>query len=290
METAFQLVNDWDGKHIPKNPVVQVKEDGELVASERGKLYNRSGNIVTDRYPEVADALAGIDATLIMELCVFDWTPFPPSFLLQSGRVSRFEGGIQGRMNLANRAKIRLARIAQPVTAFVFDITEQDGRPTVDFPLSERQKLLEGILRPVAQKQPRAVVIAENYPFSELDRLRVEGDTLGLEGLVVKDLDAPSKPGHSFAWQKIKNWKEIVLPILPRSDGLLYEATTGSRGNDGFVVYVKLPNGEEQRVVVNDRAMQAKVKAATGEVRTILAYLQVTKDGSLRQPSVKALV
>jgi hypothetical protein len=64
---------------------------------------------------------------------------------------------------------------------------------------------------------------------------------------------------------------------------LRHELTSGDR-REGFVIYVALPTGEEQRVVVNDRGLQNKV--SNGAKQVTIEFLESSKKGRLRQPHV----
>lgn len=275
MNYGFQLASVFDPARTPKNAAIDVKEDG-VAAIFHGPsvtLYGRDRRRLTPRYPDVAPWLPR-NATLVLELCVFDWGP---------PRLSRFENGITQRMHLQQMREIGRRSRTYPVAAYVYDLLELDGTDVTRRPLRERGALLEGLLpAPIedAECVPR-VILAEQYPFSELARLQEAVSSAGMEGLVVKDIDAPyvaTPPTgkRTNAYAKLKFWKTDVRAVLR------WETTD----RDGFVVYV--PTGEgEQKVALNDVHLQGRVRAGAAHVR--VSYLQETKSGQLRQPWIAGL-
>lgn len=275
---------------MPKRGIIQAKEDGEAAILERGILFNRNNTIITHRFPEIG--LCGLpgNPVLVVEICHFT-TAQPTAHL--PPRVSVFEGGIQRRMLLDNRNKIRLAAIHTPCTAYVHDILEVDGRPLVDEPYEVRRSHLALFFE--TQARFPGLILAEEYPMELLSELQAEvrafNDAQGdqyREGFVIKDLDAPYKPARSWAWQKWKAWREADFPILR------HEVTPGDK-REGFVIYIRLPNGGEQRVVIGEHAVQARVKAAAQagtltKASATIGYLQLSRDGRLRQLHIRALL
>lgn len=262
-----QLCADFQGT-LPKDAVVEVKEDGIWAQWDNGVLVTREGRRIKHRYPDVTPHLPK-DCVLVMELCVFEWGP---------PRLSRFEQGIQCRAGLENPTEIRLRTKRYPVTAYVFDVLEVNGVNLASQPLRQRRQALEQLLpAPVVDASgiPR-VILAEQYPATMFGELRSRVEAHGFEGLVIKDASAPHKPGRSSTWLKWKDFKEGVFEIQG------YEVTD----NDGFCIHVPTRAGP-QRVVVNDVALQAKAKKSGQEA--VIGYLNHTLDGSLRQPFVKAI-
>lgn len=54
MKHGFQLAHEYDPALVPRtDAVVEIKYDGMMALSENGRLYNRRGADVTDRFPSI---------------------------------------------------------------------------------------------------------------------------------------------------------------------------------------------------------------------------------------------
>lgn len=108
---------------------------------------------------------------------------------------------------------IQEALLRIPVVYFAFDILSWGGRSLLDRPFSERRKLLEKILggdegnkgekgeKGVLRLTPQVLVESPE----ELRRIHNQYVAQGLEGAVVKNLQAGYEPGRrGFSWVKFK--------------------------------------------------------------------------------------
>lgn len=92
-----------------------------------------------------------------------------------------------------------------PLRLFVFDILFADGQDSTSLPLSQRRQKLEEVLSWSADDpiQPTERIVTADP--AELDGFFQEMVERGLEGIVVKKLDAPYQAGQrSFNWVKLK--------------------------------------------------------------------------------------
>jgi ATP-dependent DNA ligase len=89
---------------------------------------------------------------------------------------------------------------ASPGLAFVaFDLLWLDGKPLVDWPCEARRELLE------AAELPVGACVTKRWPGSEASRLVDACGDLGVEGIVMKRLASPYRPGErSPDWRKSK--------------------------------------------------------------------------------------
>ena len=90
-----------------------------------------------------------------------------------------------------------------PLKLFAFDLLYLNGRDTTKLPYYERRKKLEGIL----SKEGQILIAQEKILHSakELKEMFEEKISEGLEGVMVKKLDAPYKAGsRGFHWIKFK--------------------------------------------------------------------------------------
>lgn len=182
----------------------EIKWDGMRLLAEVGpdarvRLLSSRGNVVTHRFPELAELPFGLhaeSATLDGELVAFD----------DDGRPSF--GRLQHRIHLDDPAAVRTAALDVPVAFVAFDLLDLDGTSITTLPLRERRRALETVLEP--------------GPAWRVSQLHVGGGTelleavreAGLEGVVAKRLDSPYTPGkRSPAWvkTKIRRRQEFVV-------------------------------------------------------------------------------
>jgi len=176
-EPAWAAEFKWDG----------VRAVAYLSAG-RLRLLSRSGRDMTRAYPELAD-LAQQAGSREMVL---------------DGEIAVFAGGrpsfaaLQRRMHVAAPSPRLLAAV--PATYLVFDIMDLDGESLVSEPYARRRDILEA-----QQLTGEQVHVPPSFPGGGKAVLAVSLRD-GLEGVVVKRLDSPYRPGRrSPEWLKIKN-------------------------------------------------------------------------------------
>ncbi len=219
------------GKAAPGRPVaIEAKLDGiRIQAHKRGdevRLYTRSLDEVTERFPTVVEAVRAVDAeTLIVD-----------------GEALALDG--EGRPRLFQDTASGAAGALVP---FFFDALLIDDEPLIDLPLAERVERL-GERAPVASMVQRTVTnspaVAEAFTQHVLEQ--------GQEGVVVKDLAAPYDAGRrGSAWVKVKPVHTLDLVVLAveqgsgRRRGWLSNIHLGARDPEtgGFVMLGKTFKG-----------------------------------------------
>jgi bifunctional non-homologous end joining protein LigD len=176
----------------------EVKWDGyRAVCYVRGgevTLVSRNGNDLTQRFAEVARALAHAartpDCVLDGEVCALD----------EQGRSS-FSAMQQG---------------SGPLVLYVFDVLELDGEPLLERPLGERREILEGLI----DRRSRAVRVSET--FDDGAGLYAAAKDQGLEGILAKRAESRYQPGRrTREWLKIKTHgrQEFVIAGYTRGKG-----------------------------------------------------------------------
>ena len=287
----------WD------DPIVEMKWDGvRVLAYLRGgrtTLRSRNDLDITATYPEFADlagTTGGRDAVLDGEVIAVDRRGYP-SF-----------GMLQQRMRLTREADVRRAMESVPVRFMLFDLLEIDGRSIVAEPYRERRRRLEDLIHPTDDVLVPPVF--DGTPREGLDRAA----ELHLEGVVVKDPDAPYSPGRrSAAWTKVKlhRTQEVVvagwrpgngsraggigslLLGVPHEDGLHYVGRVGT----GFDQAALEELGHLARRLARKTSPLVDVPPAdardvhwmTPELVGEVQYAERTGDGRLRQPSWRGL-
>jgi len=190
---GLMLAQTGDGAFTRKGWLFELKYDGyRLVAASSGGtplLRYRRGQIVTDRFPEIAAPLARLPyASVVMdgELTVLD----------QEGRP-RFQL-LQQRVGLTRRGDVARAAVSLPATLFVFDLLALDGLDMRPLPLLKRKEILREILPPQG-----ALRYADHILERGEDMFRKVGE-MGLEGIMAKKADAPYLEGRRAEWLKLR--------------------------------------------------------------------------------------
>ena len=179
--------------------IFERKLDGVRVLAYREagdvRLVSRNGQDYTGTFPEIADAIAALDA---------------PD-LVVDGEVVAFSGSqtsfqrLQQRTGIENPKEARATGVA--VKYYLFDVLHVDGRNPRDLPLRERKSLL------------RQVVDFDD-PLRFAAHRNEDGETFyeqacrdGWEGLIAKQADAPYVHGRSKRWLKFPCTKQQELVI-----------------------------------------------------------------------------
>ena len=173
---------------------VQVHQLGREV-----RAFTRNLADMTDRVPEVVDAVGGLPVNSI----VLDGEAIA---LYGDGRPHPFQDTMSrfGTQTLEQRlTKVRLS-------AFFFDCLHLNGEDLIDRPTTERFEALRSAV-PEEMLVPRIVVDeaseAKNFFEQALEH--------GHEGVMVKALGAPYEAGRRGAsWLKVKRAKTLDLVIL----------------------------------------------------------------------------
>jgi bifunctional non-homologous end joining protein LigD len=162
-----------------------------FVDGGRVRLFSRTGEDITSRYPEVhpmGRALGSTEVILDGEIVTLD----------ARGRPSFEE--MQQRMGLTSETEIRRKMKEVPVTYMVFDLLWQDGHSLIPLPYSERRKALQRLKLSGAAWQTPPFETGGGQAMLEASA------KAGLEGIMAKKLDSRYEPGRrSGAWIKVKN-------------------------------------------------------------------------------------
>jgi DNA ligase-1 len=207
---------------------VEDKYDGiraQAHVSDGGvKFFSRTRDEITESFPELSDALAGLPQDAILDGEIVAWEA--------PGRARPFNV-LQQRLGRKKVSEKMLREI--PVAYLVFDVLYADGELLIDRPLRERGRILDEVLaaerktthhrgtesqRKTGQgrlifkdegyETPRAAQILRAPVFratspSELEELFAAAQARGNEGLMIKDLNSAYTPGkRGKSWLKMK--------------------------------------------------------------------------------------
>jgi ATP-dependent DNA ligase I len=204
--------------------VVEDKFDGiraqAHVSGGEVRIFSRTRDEITESFPELPEALAGLPCEIILDGEIVAW-----SYLTgETGRALPFST-LQQRLG-RKKVSDEMMRLV-PVAYLVFDLLYADGELLIDRPLRSRAQLLDTLLaaerKPVqlrsreAQGQlsfgPREEATAKviRSPLfvatspEDLDRLFEAAQARGNEGLMIKDPASVYTPGRrGKSWLKLK--------------------------------------------------------------------------------------
>jgi DNA ligase-1 len=204
---------------------VEDKYDGiraqAHVSGGEVKLFSRTRDEITESFPELPDALAGLPQDAILDGEIVAWE--------QPGRARPFSV-LQQRLGRKKVGEKMLREI--PVAYLVFDVLYAGGELLIDRPLRERARVLDELLVSKSlnhgehggtrgragshvnlalgeeESSVGSVIRAPVFRASsaeELEELFAAARARGNEGLMIKDLDSPYSPGkRGKSWLKMK--------------------------------------------------------------------------------------
>ena len=174
---------------------LQVHVQGDDV-----RAYTRNLADVTDRVPEVVEALRGLSldsAILDGEVIALDERGRPHPFQVT---MSRF----------GSRRGVEALRDSVPLSPFFFDCLHVNGDDVLDRPARERFAAL-------AERFPEELLVPriETGDVEEAERFLADALERGHEGVMVKALDAPYEAGRrGGSWLKVKPSHTLDLVVL----------------------------------------------------------------------------
>jgi len=219
---------------VPKSglpALVDAKLDGIRIQVHRDvdiRLYTRSLDDITERLPEVVDAVAALPVSrLVLDGEVVGLGPDgrPLSFQVIASRTG-------------SSVDVPAGRVRTPLSLFVFDLLHLDGRDLLDEPLSVRQATMTRVLPP-EMLVPRLVADS----VEAITDFFTDVVARGFEGVVVKNLAAPYAAGRrDSGWIKIKPRHTFDLAVIAaewgygRREGWLSNLHLAARDPTGDLV------------------------------------------------------
>ncbi len=249
-------VHDW---------LIEWKWDGirAQLVRRRGRvwLWSRGEDLITERFPELQSAGAGLpDGTVLDgEIVVWKDERVAPFALLQR-RI--------GRKTL--NAKI-LAEA--PAVLLAFDLIEHEGRDIRATPIRERRARLEALLSPLPGNALRLSPLLHEADWEALARRRAESRTLGVEGLLLKQAGSHYGVGRTKSVGTWWKWK-----IDPHAiDAVLVYAQPGNGKRASLFTDYTFAVWDED-AAAGERALVPFAKAYSGltdaEIREVDAFVR----------------
>ncbi len=233
-------------------------------------LWSRGEELVTDRYPEVVAAAAGLPDGTVLDGELLPW---------RDGRVMPF-AEMQRRIGRKDLGKKILADV--PVVILTYDLLEWGGEDWRPRALTERRAQLERVI--AAANSPWLLIseIVTSESWAELAERRAESRERAVEGLMLKRRDSTygvgRKRGDWWKW-KIEPYSiDAVLIYAQRGSGKrasLYTDYTFAVWDQGELVpfakaYSGLTDAEIREV---DRFVRENTRERFGPVRSVTPKL-----------------
>lgn len=224
-------------------------------------LWSRAGDLVTERFPELADLPFPDGTVLDGEVVAGSGEGFLPAAALSRRLECKLLAPVRSAKTKAERGALlqssneNLRRLPPktlrdvPVRLFAFDLLEESGEDLRGRPLSQRRAKLEALLHGAAPIVQAAAILAR-AGWDELDRLRNLRPPRGGAGLLLKRRDgAYHAEGESDALHAWRAWKpdphrvEAVLTYVQQgTDGRASEFTFGLWRDGELVTFATAPN------------------------------------------------
>ncbi|TFE27258.1 ATP-dependent DNA ligase [Cohnella luojiensis] len=214
-------------ERMPKvgNWVAQVKWDGVRMLSyfngTKVQLINRRLNNRSLQYPEFLSA---------QEYCSAKSFILDGEFIAFDEKKPSFHE-IMRRDSLRKKQSVEASVSSIPVTYMIFDVLFFNGNWVVSKSLSERQKVLNDIIKPSNKAQ-----LVEN--FEDADRLFQLMKSHSMEGIVIKNLESSYLiNGKDARWQKRKLFYDLFAVIggITYRDGIINSLLLGIYSNHSLI-------------------------------------------------------
>ncbi|MEU5147675.1 ATP-dependent DNA ligase [Streptomyces yangpuensis] len=176
---------------------------------ERLVLQTRRGRHVQDRFPDLVAAAEQLPDGLVLDGELLTWDT-------AAGRLS-FEG-LQ-RRTAARGATARRLAAALPACFVAFDVLQQDGTELLHHPYRQRRLRLEGLFATRRLAAPWTLCPMTTDLLKAEQWLESWTDIPGLEGIVVKAMNQPYRPGHR-GWYKLRR-RDTTEAIIGAITGTL---------------------------------------------------------------------
>lgn len=242
MEDAFETVGKpaalefkYDGFRM------QLHRDGDKI-----KLFTRRLENVTKQFPDVVKVIKeNIDSSnYILDAEIIGIDPKTKKWLAFQNISQRI------------KRKYDIIQITKdvPVMVNVFDAMQVDGENIIKKPFSFRRELIEKIISEVPEKlQLAKEIITDNV--SKAEKFYNESLDKGNEGIMVKGLDKPYKPGSRVGYGvKVKPVMETLDLVIVGADwgegkraNWLSSFTIACKSGDKFLKIGKVGTGIKEK-------------------------------------------
>jgi DNA ligase-1 len=233
-------------------------------------LWSRGEELVTERYPELAEAAARLPDGTALDGEILPW---------KDGVVLPF-GDLQRRIGRKTLSKKLLREV--PAVLIAYDLLEEAGADLRPLPQAERRARLEQVVSAADDSRLLLSPLIEAASWEELGRLWGESRGRRVEGMMLKQRSSPYRVGRVrgdwWKWKVSPFTVDAVLIYAQRGSGkrasLYTDYTFGLRDGGALVpvakAYSGLTDAEIRRV---DAFVRQHTVEKFGPVRTVTPEL-----------------
>ena len=261
-------ISDWQAEWKWDGIRAQViKRRGEVF------IWSRGEDLITDRFPEIADAARSLPDGTVIDGEVLPW---------KDERVLPFTE-LQRRIGRKNLTAKILSEV--PVILQVYDLLELDGKDVRQIDFRSRREMLEGLIDSLDENTRsifRATETVEAMHWDDLAGRREQSRELGVEGFMLKRRDSPYRTGrHRGDW-----WKWKIEPLTVDAVLIYAQKGSGKRANlftdytfavwrdNELVPFAKAYSGlTDAEIRVVDRFVRNNTIETFGPVRSVKPQL-----------------
>lgn len=227
-------------------------------------LWSRGEELVTERYPELAEAAARLPDGTVIDGEILPW---------REGKVRPF-ADLQRRIGRKTLGKKLLAEV--PAVLMAYDLLEQGGADLRPLPLAERRGRLERLLGEAADPRLLLSPVLAAADWEGLARLRQESRGRHVEGIMIKRRSSPYRVGR----QRGDWWKWKINPFTV--DAVLIYAQRGSGKRAGLYTDYTFGLWESGRLVPVAKAYSGLTDEEIRRVDEFVRRHTVEKFGPVR--------
>jgi len=184
---------------------IQVHKDKNSI-----KLFTRNLENVTTQFPDVVEY---IKTHVEGESFILDSEAV--GYSSKTGKYTPFQEISQ---RIKRKYEIEQLRKELPVELNIFDCMYYNGKSTIKEPFTKRRALLEKIIR----QEPKKIILSKAIIVSteqEVTSFFKQSLAAGFEGLMLKKLDAPYKPGKRVGYMvKMKETEEPLDLVITEAE------------------------------------------------------------------------
>lgn len=210
--------------HIaPADRAINLQQE-TVFAGIRVALFSRTLQEMTACFPDLVMPLAALEPHALVS--------GEAAGLILDGEIVPYRdeqilpfSALQARLSTPTPSQQLMAQV--PVAFIAYDVLYKDGAVLIQQPYQYRRKILEAL--PI--ESPR-VCLVESQPLfnlDDLDRYYLQARSQGQEGLIVKVLDSPYRPG-----QRSQDWLKLRRSIVTL-DVVVTGAEVNEASSDGSI-------------------------------------------------------
>jgi len=233
-------------------------------------IWSRGEELVTAKYPEIADAAAHLPDGTVLDGEILPW---------KDGRPLPF-AELQRRIGRKTVGRKLLEEV--PAAFLAYDLLESEGRDFRETPLHQRRASLAALLAAAAEDHLMLSPEVAAPNWQALGDLHGESRRRRVEGFMLKRRDSVYQVGRRRGdWWKWKIDPLTVDAVLiyaqrghGRRAGLFTDYTFAVRQGDGLVPFAKAYSGlSDAEIRQVDRFIQGNTLERFGPVRSVRAEL-----------------